>query len=622
MNKIYKLIWSKAKNCWVVASELAKGHGKNKSRREGKSLLAVAVMTALLGGAFLPAGMVSAADGAAHYVNVAVNTDQKIEARKYPGETIEESAVDPDANYDAPADPTINYISIGAEASAGGNGAVAMGFKTMAKEEYSTALGTGSAAYSKGDLALGWKAYTGWNEPNKIAIGTESFAYKENGISIGTKSKTWDKNAIAIGNEAQTGPGTSQNSIAIGNQTKSYGQYGIAIGSGVTAGKDGDAGSFQVAIGSNSRAGETDSVVIGSNSIAEEAGTVIGSRARAGLHSAVLGTAAKADKSSVAVGISSQALNEGIAIGDSSSANGYLSVGIGSMAKAPVEGAISMGYNVQNYGIRSVAIGFQARVSGETITEAAYNALPAAKKKYYTKINDSQYTKNDAIHSGEEGYYGTAVGTGASVQGKYGVSLGYLASSYTRSTAIGVNAAAVGDSSVALGENANVAWDNNGGVALGSDSLSNIKAGAVGYDPITEKASTKTTPTWKSTKGAVSVGKDAYDRNLKKQVKETRQITNVAAGMADTDAVNVAQLKNSKTTVKAGDYVTVEKGTEAGTDGTVYTVKGPKLTAEDNLTVTDDVDNNKKIGYKVKLNKDLTGLTSVTSDAFKVGDKT
>ena len=82
MNKIYKLIWSKAKNCWVVASELAKGHGKNKSRREGKSLLAVAVMTALLGGAFLPAGMVSAADGAAHYVNVAVNTGKTIEARK------------------------------------------------------------------------------------------------------------------------------------------------------------------------------------------------------------------------------------------------------------------------------------------------------------------------------------------------------------------------------------------------------------------------------------------------------------------------------------------------------------------------------------------------------------
>lgn len=223
MNKIYKLIWSKTKNCWVVASELAKGHGKNKSRREGKSLLAVAVMTALLGSALFPADMVYAADGAAHYVNVAVNTDQKIEARKYPGEAIEESAVDPDVNYDLSANPTINAISIGAETSAGANGAVAMGFKTIAKGEYATALGTGSAAYSKGDLALGWKAYTGWNEPNKIAIGTESTALKENGISIGTKSKTWYDNAIAIGNEAETGIAggeTSNDSIAIGNQAK------------------------------------------------------------------------------------------------------------------------------------------------------------------------------------------------------------------------------------------------------------------------------------------------------------------------------------------------------------------------------------------------------------------
>lgn len=116
MNKIYKLIWSKTKNCWVIASELAKGHGKNKSRREGKSLLAVAVMTALLGGAFLPAGMVSAATDI-HYVNVAVNTDKTIDARDNQGNDTT-SAVDPTVNYDPFVNPTINAISIGAEASA------------------------------------------------------------------------------------------------------------------------------------------------------------------------------------------------------------------------------------------------------------------------------------------------------------------------------------------------------------------------------------------------------------------------------------------------------------------------------------------------------------------------
>ena len=160
-----------------------------------------------------------------------------------------------------------------------------------------------------------------------------------------------------------------------------------------------------------------------------------------------------------------------------------------------------------------------------------------------------------------------------------------------------------------LGNDANVSVE--GGVALGTGSVASTAAEVAGYDPLTGEASAKTTSTWKSGNGAVSVG----------TADKTRQITNLAAGTQDTDAVNVAQLKNSKTVVEAGDYVTVTKKAEDG-KGTTYTVKGPKLTAEDNLTVTDDVENNKKIGYKVKLNKDLKGLTSVTSDAFKVGDKT
>ncbi|MDU2096381.1 MAG: YadA-like family protein, partial [Negativicoccus succinicivorans] len=83
------------------------------------------------------------------------------------------------------------------------------------------------------------------------------------------------------------------------------------------------------------------------------------------------------------------------------------------------------------------------------------------------------------------------------------------------------------------------------------------------------------------------------------------------------------EIKNSKTTVEAGDYVTVTKKTEDG-KGTTYTVNGPKLTVVDgekNLTVTDDTDKDgKKVGYKLELNKELTGLTSVSSDMFKAGN--
>lgn len=236
MNKAYKVIWSKVKGCYVVVSELAKERGKNNSRGK-QALLAGIVMATLLGGVFLPAGTVFAADPPAappandiHYVAVGVNTSEAIEARDNKGDS-GTSTVDPTANYKFPQTSTINFISIGAEASAWANGAVAMGFKTAAKGEYATALGTGSNAQSKGDIALGWKAYTsgfvdkeGKNtDPNKIAIGTESTALKENGISIGTKSKTWYHNAIAIGNEAETGNEggvTSNDSIAIGNKAK------------------------------------------------------------------------------------------------------------------------------------------------------------------------------------------------------------------------------------------------------------------------------------------------------------------------------------------------------------------------------------------------------------------
>ena len=162
-----------------------------------------------------------------------------------------------------------------------------------------------------------------------------------------------------------------------------------------------------------------------------------------------------------------------------------------------------------------------------------------------------------------------------------------------------------------LGNDANVSVE--GGVALGTGSVASTAAEVAGYDPLTGEASTKTTATWKSGNGAVSVG----------TTDKTRQITNLAAGTADTDAVNVAQLKNSKTAVEAGDYVTVTKKTEDG-KGTTYTVKGPSLTSVDtNLTVTDDKDaNDKKVGYKLQLSKTLKGLTSVSSDEFKVGDKT
>ncbi|WP_441562246.1 S-layer homology domain-containing protein [Colibacter massiliensis] len=123
---------------------------------------------------------------------------------------------------------------------------------------------------------------------------------------------------------------------------------------------------------------------------------------------------------------------------------------------------------------------------------------------------------------------------------------------------------------VAIGHNANVTAA--GGVALGFGSIASTAAGAAGYDPKTGGASSDASSTWKATQAAVSVGDAANN--------VTRQITGVAAGAQDTDAVNVAQLKQVQSTattaanmeVKGGNNVTVDKTTAGPDNHTVYTV--------------------------------------------------
>ena len=100
---------------------------------------------------------------------------------------------------------------------------------------------------------------------------------------------------------------------------------------------------------------------------------------------------------------------------------------------------------------------------------------------------------------------------------------------------------------VAIGHNTDVSTE--GGVALGSGSKATVAAGAVGYDILTNAPSTDTSATWKSTASAVSVGDVAND--------VTRQITSVAAGTNDTDAVNVAQLKRLNDMISVNAYNTV-----------------------------------------------------------------
>ena len=155
------------------------------------------------------------------------------------------------------------------------------------------------------------------------------------------------------------------------------------------------------------------------------------------------------------------------------------------------------------------------------------------------------------------------------------IAIGGLSSSETRSVA---NTTTIGYDAKASVE---------GGVALGYKSNATVDKGAAGYDISTKAASTDTSSTWKATASAVSVGDVAND--------VTRQITSVAAGINDTDAVNVAQLKKVETKIS-----TVEADAK----------KHTTVVAGANTTVTPGTNANGGAEYKVAVNKDLVEMSS------------
>ncbi|MDU5943729.1 MAG: ESPR-type extended signal peptide-containing protein [Negativicoccus succinicivorans] len=390
-------------------------------------------------------------------------------------------------------------------------------------------------------------ADTNWNNDgatgkNAIAIGKDAKAERESSVVIGLKASSGDaaNDGVAVGSRASV---TGFGGVAIGRESSAEGQETVAIGTGAKG-----AIHQTVAIGGYANADGFGAVAIGRNSSSKERGVALGNRSFSNYR--------------------------GVAVGETSIAEAPYAVAVGDQTASHAMGAVTLGNKTRAFGDSSVAIGNQARVSGKGITPEEYEALPEADQKLYRlyeavyynyddpskPIVDRKYFKVIDAHDwrAEKHYNSIAIGTTSFVEAKEaigigaatrihgdrGVALGYAAVSEENGTALGAGAQAKA----------------NAGVALGEGAVADTAAEVAGYDPKTGKASTETTPTWKSVKGAVSVG----------NADATRQITNLAAGLADTDAVNVAQLKAvqkiaaAKTTIEAGDNVTVEAGSADG----------------------------------------------------------
>ena len=261
-------------------------------------------------------------------------------------------------------------------------------------------------------------------------------------------------------------------------------------------------------------------------------------------------------------------LSKDIAVGSNAKANE------GNTTDTNTGGATSVGADTKASGSGATALGYGANATG------SYNSALG----------------NQANASGTAT---TAVGVSSNASGAYSAALG-VSSKATNTGSIGIGLAtetgtgATGSGAVSIGSQAGASIQDS--VALGANSKTTVNSGVQGYDPST---GSKTDATWQATKGAVSVGD--VDNNI------TRQITSVAAGTKDTDAVNVAQLKSldGKVEKNKADIAT-NKADIATNKADIATNKADIATINSRLAANNNSINELR-GNVNLLNKDLRG---------------
>ena len=293
--------------------------------------------------------------------------------------------------------------------------------------------------------------------------------------------------------------------------------------------------------------------------------------------------------------------NRSIAIGVKASATGDFSVAIGSGqntdgAKASGDYATAVGNGSLAEGKDSTALGYNAAALGEDSVAIGYTSIANGKNSMALGVEAR------AGNNGAQADYATAVGALAHVDAGDGTALGQNAEvDSERGTALGSTSKVHAAKGTAIGAYTSVTAE--GGVAIGQESVANRAAGMKGYAPVGEAG---TSPVWKATDGAVSLGSDSSAR--------TRQITNLAAGTENTDAVNVAQLKRARVELTNGTNTTV-KSTNDQTDGyVIYSVdvsneaiqKATDITGNNGIDVTSkDVNGVKTYKVSAKLSDNL-----------------
>ena len=493
MNKIYKVVWSKVKNCYVVVSEIAKSHSKPVSSGSRQYVSAAAVLAAFAIFSVSNVATVQAADiiqgdGAktSNYVNqvgsIAIGNNAYVE------------------NMYGTQEKTFTFGQTDLTQLAAG---IAIGQNTYARSG-SVMIGDHKYVGALGDVTVDGSSNTGVRAKSLYINSTTLGANAYNSGSFSTVN-----GAYSIASSDYQGLGGFAGIFDALKATKNFG-----------ANIYGSLNSIESATSSSNYSGIASSVIGTANRTANSNGALIFGAGNEITNSI---TSISAPSSG---GASAQELQQTLMTSIKNSQSGGATLAIG-------------GGNKADYTQKTSIIGVNNTVTGTSSNISQYNSV--------TGFNNTATNVDNTI----------VLGTNRTLSELSDTVVIGSAKAATETTA---------SNAVAIGSNANATVD--GGVALGSDSVASVASGVAGYDPNTKVASTTDSATWKSTLAAVSVGVPTDGG----AATATRQITGVAAGMQDTDAVNVAQLKASKVTLEQGENVTITSATE--TDGsTTYTIK-------------------------------------------------
>ena len=531
MNKIFKVVWNKSKNCYVVVSEFAKNNS-------GKKKVVVAAVFAAL---------------------AMTNANVALAVNEVPTSTGGASV----AFGDSATVTGANAVGLGNSASVTGVNAVALGTNVKATTSDAVVIGTAAKAETAaGGVAIGQNAYSKglYSNTPSVAVGKNSIANGGTAIAIGTSATvnevgTSFSQGIAIGGGALPGQGATvigDQAIAIGGNTKAFGHSSIVIG-----GDDADRMTSTRAVYTDITTGRPAVATVSAavkaltgyeikwrdynNATADHIGITVGTKGQSGNAGIAIGTGADS-KNRIAgaltgvntSGADNDSVTNAIAIGTGAKANRDNSVALGGGSTTDKAGTKQSSYTLSN-GITATWAGGDKTLEGDVVS---FGAEGYERQLKNVAPGEVSATSTDAINGSQLAAIVDQIAYKyVSIKSTDTPNADNTGATANNSIAIGPNASttAAAEKSVVIGDGASATTAN--GVAIGSKSVASTAAGVAGYNANTGRTDTYanlTGTTLTSTLGGVAVG----------TTDQTRQINYVAAGTADTDAVNVAQLKS------------------------------------------------------------------------------